>query len=275
VPELPEVEVTRRRIAPLVLGRTIVRVDATGARPVFLTRPARLRAKLLGRRIDAVERLGKYLLLRLDDGGVFCVHLGMTGQLVTAEAFAGSRAAADRHVHLTVGFAGGGPVLFLRDPRQFGRVFGLGQAETSPRLERLGPDALSIGEADFSARVRARRAAIKAVLLDQKLLAGVGNIYADEALFAASLRPTRRANRLSRGDCHRLYQALQSLLRRAIAAGGTTVSDFIHPDGSEGAFGSQCRVYGREGQPCCRCGTPIRRQLVAQRSAHSCPRCQR
>ncbi len=274
MPELPEVEVTRRRIAPLVLGRTIVGVDASGVRPVFLTRPERLRPKLLGHRIDAVERLGKYLLLRLDDGGVLCVHLGMTGQLVTAEAFAGSRAAADRHVHLALRFAGGGPALFLRDPRQFGRVFALRKGETSPRLERLGPDALRIGEAEFFAGLRTRRAAIKAVLLDQKLMAGVGNIYADEALFAASLRPTRRACRLSQEESDRLLGALKSLLRRAIAAGGTTVSDFVHPDGSEGMFGPRCRVYGREGRPCCRCGAPIRRQLVGQRSAHFCPHCQ-
>jgi formamidopyrimidine-DNA glycosylase len=275
MPELPEVEVTRRRIAPLALGRTIIEVRASGARPVFLTRPARLRAKLLGRRIEAVERRGKYLLFRLDDGGAFGIHLGMTGQLLSAEGLRGPRATADRHIHLCLRFADGGSELFLRDPRQFGRVFELGSGKATERLDRLGPDALAIGEAEFSFRVRQRRATIKAVLLDQKLLAGVGNIYADEALFAASLRPTRRANCLTETECSRLLRAVKNLLRRAIVLGGTTVSDFVHPDGGEGAFGPRCRVYGREGRPCRRCGAPIRRELLAQRSAHYCPVCQR
>jgi formamidopyrimidine-DNA glycosylase len=282
VPELPEVEVTRRRVAPLVVGRTIAEITTSASRRLFLTPPSRLRQQLLGRRVDAVERLGKYLLFRLHDGGRLCVHLGMTGQLVTSNAFerpctpggTRRRTAPDRHIHLELGFADTGPTLFFRDPRQFGRVLGLTAGHSHLRLERLGPDALAIGLGEFASRVRARRAPIKAVLLDQKLLAGVGNIYADEALFLARVLPTRRACRLTREDSRRLLSAVQGVLRRAIRAGGTTVSDFVHPDGSDGGFQRRCRVYGREGQGCTRCGTPIRRVVLAQRSAHFCPRCQ-
>ncbi len=291
MPELPEVEVTRRSIEPLLLGRRIERVRTTGDSYLFLTPPARLRRALVGRTVGALGRRGKYLVAELDGGGRLVVHLGMTGQLLSSAASsvrllsASARSALapeeipgfrpDAHTHLRLRFADGGPEVFLRDVRKFGKVLWLAPGETHERLDRLGVDALAVeGETLFRAS-RGRRLAAKALLLDQAVVAGVGNIYADEALFAAGVRPSRRAGRLSRAEWGHIAKALRRVLLRSIETGGSSISDYVAPNGQDGHFQDERCVYGRSGEPCRRCRGPIRRSRIAQRSSHWCASCQR
>jgi len=283
--------VTRRQIAPLLVGRRIASVATTRASTLFLTRPTALREGLVGREVRELERRGKYLVARLDDAACLVLHLGMTGQLFSAQATsprllsAGARSALrpeqqlrfepDSHTHLRLGFADGGPEVFLRDVRKFGKVLLLRRGESHPRIDRLGVDALELpGEVLFAAS-RGRRVAIKGLLLDQAVAAGVGNIYADEALFRARIRPTRRAGALTRRECEALAEAVRAVLLRSIETGGSSIRDYVAPDGADGAFQDERRVYARGGEPCLVCGAPIRRTLVAQRGTHYCPRCQR
>ena len=292
MPELPEVEVTRRQLEPLLVGRRIAAVTATAANHFFVTPPAKLRRRLRGRRVERLDRVGKYLLVRLDSGDRLLLHLGMTGQIFGAgaasvrlmSATAGSSLpperqtagfAGDRHTHLRLRFEDGGPDLLFRDVRRFGRVQLLRPGSAPERLARLGPDALEVAAGSLRAAIHRRGAPIKAVLLDQSVLAGVGNIYADEALFLAGVRPTRRARSLGADECRRLAGAVRRVLRRAIATGGSSISDFVRPDGTDGAYQDERKVYGRTGEPCRRCGTPIRRLVIGGRSSHFCPRCQR
>jgi formamidopyrimidine-DNA glycosylase len=181
----------------------------------------------------------------------------------------------DEHTHLRIAFAGGGPEVWMRDARKFGKVLWLAPGASDERLDRLGPDALAADGAALFAASRGRRVAVKSFLLDQAVLAGVGNIYADEALFLARIRPTRRADRLSLKQCRLLAASVKRILRRSIAAGGSSISDYVQPDGRDGAYQDERRVYGRTGEPCRRCRTPIRRVVIGQRSSHFCPRCQR
>jgi formamidopyrimidine-DNA glycosylase len=291
VPELPEVEVTRRQLEPLLVGRRVRRVVTTVPSYFFLTPPAVLRRRLPGRRFEAIGRVGKYLLARLDDGERLLLHLGMTGQIfgagVPGVRLLSSAASAsltpeqqalefrpDRHTHLRLRFEDGGPDVFFRDARKFGKVQLMGPGEASARLDRLGPDALAASGRRLFDVVRARRVPIKSLLLDQSLLAGVGNIYADEALFLAGVRPTRPGRRVSREECVRIARAIRQVLRRSIATGGSSISDYVQPDGGSGAYQDERRVYGREGEPCWRCRTTIRRRVLGQRSSHYCPGCQ-
>jgi formamidopyrimidine-DNA glycosylase len=233
-----------------------------------------LRRRLRGRRFDGLERLGKYLVATLDDGQRLLLHLGMTGQLlVSAPAPAAGR--PDRHTHLRLGFDDHGPDVLFRDVRKFGKVQLLARGEACRRLDRLGVDALAATVDDLLCRARSRRTPIKSLLLDQSVIAGVGNIYADEALFLAGLRPSRRASRLTRQQAERLVESLEAVLRQALELGGSSFSDYIHPDGDAGSYQEEHRVYGRRGEPCSACGTPIRRTRIAQRSSHFCPSCQR
>ena len=180
----------------------------------------------------------------------------------------------DRHTHLRLRFEDDGPDVFFRDARKFGKVQLMRPDARSDRLERLGPDALTArGSALFEA-VRKRRVAIKSLLLDQAVLAGVGNIYADETLFLAGVRPTRPGRRVTRAECDKIARAIRRVLRRSIVTGGSSISDYVQPDGSEGAYQDERRVYGREGEPCPRCRTRIRRRVLGQRSSHYCPSCQ-
>jgi formamidopyrimidine-DNA glycosylase len=291
VPELPEVEVTRRRIAPLLVGRRIRRVRTTGASYLFLTPPDRLRRGLVGRTVEALGRRGKYLLADLDGGSRLVVHLGMTGQLFSASATsprllsATARAALtpeaqagfrpDGHTHLQLAFADEGAEVYLRDVRKFGKVLLLAPDERHPRLARLGVDALQVTGPLLFEATRGRSVAVKGVLLDQTKVAGVGNIYADEALFLAGVRPRRRASRVTRRECEGIARGLQQVLQRSIETGGSSISDYVLPDGSDGAYQSERRVYARAGEPCTACGTAIRKTVVAQRGTHYCPRCQR
>ncbi len=291
MPELPEVEVTRARIAPVLVGRRIATVHTTKRSYFFLTPPERLRAGLSGRRVVDLERVGKYLVAPLDDGQRLVLHLGMTGQLFAEGATsvrllsAAARAslapeaqrafAPDVHTHLRIDFEDGGAGVVFRDVRTFGKVLLLAPGEKTVRLERLGVDALRVTGADLATAARSRRAAVKTLLLDQAVVAGAGNIYADEALFLAGIRPARGAHRVTRRQYEALAAALRRVLLRSIETGGSSISDYVAPDGSDGAYQDERRVYARAGEPCGACGSLIRRLVIGQRSAHFCPRCQR
>jgi formamidopyrimidine-DNA glycosylase len=291
MPELPEVEVTCKRIAPHLVGRRIAAVHTTKPSYFFLTPPAELSQALLGRTISGLTRHGKYLLAELDDGARLLLHLGMTGQLFTASAQSvrllqstgkgalppeqQARFQPDAHTHLVLHFADGGEDVLFRDVRKFGKVRWLAKGASDERLDKLGPDALTCTGSLLYDASRARSSAVKSFLLDQQVLAGVGNIYADEALFRAQIRPKRAAKSLTRAECERLAQAIVQVLTRSIETGGSSMSDYVQPDGSDGAYQLERKVYAREDEPCSVCGTPITRIVIGQRSTHFCRRCQR
>jgi len=291
VPELPEVETTRRRIAPLLVGRRIERVETTPPSYFFLTPPAKLRRSLEGRRVERLDRAGKYLIAGLDGGARLLLHLGMTGQLFSSEATSvrllsataraaldpetQQRFAPDEHTHLRLTLEGTGPRVFFRDVRKFGKVQWLEAGEANARLDRLGPDALNVTGETFFEASRGRRIAIKSLLLDQSVAAGVGNIYADEALFLAGVRPGRAAGRVTRRECGAIAAGLLQVLERSIETGGSSISDYVAPDGSDGGYQDERKVYGRTGEPCLACGLDIRRRVIGQRSSHYCADCQR
>lgn len=291
MPELPEVEVTRRQIEKILVGRTVLGVDTTKKSYFFLTPPAELRARLIGRRTESLLRFGKYLVAELDDGSRLLLHLGMTGQLFAAgvksprllsakgrAALVSARAVSfepDQHTHLVLRFAEPGPSLYFRDVRKFGKVAWIPRGGANERLDKLGVDALRATGQELYAAARRRAAPIKNVLLDQSVLAGVGNIYADEALFLSKIRSTRSAKRLSREECERLATAVRRVLRRSITRGGSSIDDYVRPDGSDGRYQSECHVYGRTGAPCRVCQTSIKRIVIGGRSAHYCATCQK
>lgn len=290
MPELPEVEVTRRRLAPILVGRRIERVETTKDSYFFLTKPKELERRLTGRTVVRLDRHGKYLLAMLDDGDRLLLHLGMTGQLFGSGATsvrlfsAKTRSALspeavrefepDAHTHLRLHFRDGGPSVLFRDVRKFGKVCLLRAGVPDPRLEKLGVDALTAtGETLFAAS-RARKIPIKTLLLDQGVIAGIGNIYADEALFLAKVRPTRSARRVTSRECETIVTAAKRVMNRSIETGGSSISDYVTPDGSDGGYQHERRVYARKGLPCLVCKTPIRRIVIATRSTHYCPDCQ-
>jgi formamidopyrimidine-DNA glycosylase len=291
VPELPEVEVTRRELSPLLVGRTIARVVTTPPSYFFVSSPRLLRAKLPGREVRALERRGKYLILTLDDASRLLLHLGMTGQLFFSgqasvrllSALRGvspqQRSAAgfvpDAHTHLVLGFADADSELYFRDVRKFGKVEWLAAGTSSARLDKLGVDALIASGPQLYAATRGRRIPIKTLLLDQAVLAGVGNIYADEALFLARVHPTRRAAKVKAGECDAIVAAVQRVMQRSIETGGSSISDYVRPQGEQGSYQKERQVYARFGLPCLVCATPIKRRSLGQRSSHFCPRCQR
>lgn len=291
MPELPEVEVTRRCIEPLLVGRTVAAVATTAPSYFFLTAPARLRRALRGRAVRSLARRGKYLVAGLDDESRLLLHLGMTGQLFasgvtslrllratgrgTLAPEAQRAFQPDEHTHLRLRFADAGPEVWLRDARKFGKVQWIARGRSCARLDRLGVDALEASGAILFGATRGRRAAIKSLLLDQSVLAGIGNIYADEALFRGRVRPGRAAGSLARRECEAVADALRAVLERAIESGGSSIRDYLAPDGKDGAYQDERRVYARDGAPCYRCGTAIRRRVIGQRSTHYCPCCQR
>ena len=291
MPELPEVEVTRRAIEKTLVGRRIARVKTTAPSYFFLTPPARLRRALTERSVVELTRHGKYLVALLDDGARLLLHLGMTGQLFTAGARSVRLLSAERrstldparqtafrpdaHTHLELEFADGPPGLYFRDIRKFGKVRLLAPGQSDPRLEKLGVDALVATGETLYAAARRRTVPIKSLLLEQSVIAGIGNIYADEALFLARVRPTRASRRVTREESEALVRAARRVLERAILKGGSSIDDFVRPDGSDGQYQTERKVYAREGEPCPRCRTAILRIVIGQRSAHYCPSCQR
>jgi formamidopyrimidine-DNA glycosylase len=292
VPELPEVEVTRRELEPQLLGRVIERVRTTAPSYFFITPPATLRKRLEGRSGVGLSRLGKYLVLELDDGARLLLHLGMTGQLFFSGASSLGLLSAlrgmalapekqtegftpDAHTHLVFEFGDRGPSLLFRDVRKFGKVEFLLHGAESARLDKLGVDALRATGAELHAAASVRKIAVKSLLLDQSVLAGVGNIYADEALFLAGIHPKRSARRLKLADCERLVAEVQRVMLRAIETGGSSISDYVRPSGERGSYQDERRVYGRSEEACSTCQTLIRRIVLGQRSTHFCPACQR
>lgn len=271
MPELPEVEVTRRGIAPHIAGRRIIRMVVRNHAlrwPV----PKDLPGTVAGLRIARVDRRAKYLLLDCERGWLI-LHLGMSGslRLVTRGT------APAPHDHVDIVFEHG-QVLRLHDPRRFGAVLWCdGSPDAHALIAHLGPEpfAAEITGAWLHARLRGRKAPIKNMLMDSRLLVGVGNIYASEALFHAGIRPGRAAGRVGLSECARLVDTVQSTLAKAIEAGGSTLRDFVHTDGSSGYFQQTHFVYDRAGEPCRRCGTLIKLARFSQRSTFYCPRCQR
>ena len=269
MPELPEVETVARGLHERLPGSTITGVSVYW--PRTLARPAldEFTAGLVGRRVESVGRRGKYVIIKLDHGYLL-VHLKMSGRLFVAPA----SEAPGPHDRAVLDLDDGRQLRF-RDARKFGRIYLVDQPEeiTAP----LGPEPLA---ADFSlddfGRLLGRRSGrLKSMLLNQEFLAGVGNIYADEILYMARLNPLRRADTLTAGDRARLYEAIHTVLQRAIAACGTTLPDrnYLDAEGRAGEY--RVEVYGRDGEPCLACGTPIERLVIGGRSTHFCPKCQR
>jgi formamidopyrimidine-DNA glycosylase len=271
LPELPEVETTRRGLAPYVRRRRVAALRVYEPRlrwPV----PKELPRKVAGQPIVRISRRGKYLLLHLQSGTLL-LHLGMSGNLRAVPA--GAARSAHDHFDLVLD---SGLALRFNDPRRFGSLLYTGaDPRRHPLLASLGPEPLARAfDANYLWGIsRHRRVAVKQLLMNSRLLVGVGNIYASEALFRARIRPQRRAGTLSRADAARLVRGVRAVLRQAIRSGGTTLRDYLGADGAPGYFRQRLYVYERRGAPCRRCGTPVRALTQGQRSTYYCPSCQK
>jgi formamidopyrimidine-DNA glycosylase len=289
MPELPEVETIARGLASRVTGDVIESVWL-GSKPEPLKSTAsEIVATLESKRISGVHRVGKHIVFDLENGGrasspakqksrqksskasvppsntaQWIVHLGMTGRMLVCDP----DQAIEKHTHAVAKLASGRELRFV-DPRRFGRL------SVAHGFEAAGSEPLEVELDAFIHLFHGRKTPIKSALLNQKLLRGVGNIYADESLFRSGVRPRRRAASLTRKELTLLYAAVQEVLKEAIALGGSSVSDYVDADGEEGFFQLQHRVYGREGEPCLVCKTPIKRVVIAGRSSHYCPNCQK
>jgi formamidopyrimidine-DNA glycosylase len=291
MPELPEVETIARGLANRVKGDTIESVWL-GSKPEPLKSPAaEIVAALESRRIAGVRRVGKHIVFDLESNGAgrkpasaknsgraraqgtvassadlaqWIVHLGMTGRMLVCRP----EEEIEKHTHAIARLASGRELRFV-DPRRFGRL------SVTQGFQAPGSEPLEVEPERFVALFRGRKTPIKSALLNQKLLSGVGNIYADESLFRAGIRPRRRAASLTKENLRRLYLAVQEVLKEAIELGGSSISDYVDSDGEEGFFQLQHRVYGRESEPCLVCKTPVKRVVIAGRSSHYCPKCQK
>jgi formamidopyrimidine-DNA glycosylase len=274
MPELPEVETIRLALEPHVVGRRFERVEINDSRLVRPFEPIAVAAELEGERVAALDRRGKYLIVRFESGRVLLIHLRMTGSLRHAP---GGTLGDDPHRRAVVNLDDGSDVAY-RDVRRFGTWYLLEPEEVEDYLQRrLGGEPL---ERTFTAkrlaeRLAGRRAPIKAALLDQRTVAGLGNIYVDEALWRAQLHPLRPAGTLAAEELTRLTKAIRQALRAGIARQGASLRDYSTPDGRRGRAQERFRVYGRAGEPCPRCGTPIDKIRVAGRGTWYCPSCQR
>jgi formamidopyrimidine-DNA glycosylase len=273
MPELPEVETVARGLATRVTGDVIESVWL-GSKPEPLKSPAaEIASTLEAKKIASVRRVGKHVVFDLEPArsrrkaklapAQWIVHLGMTGRLLVCAP----ETEKAKHTHAVVSLASGREIRFV-DARRFGRL------SVAHGFEAPGTEPLEVELEPFVKLFRGRQTPIKNALLNQKLLSGVGNIYADESLFRAGLRPRRKAASLTQDQLRKLFLAVQTVLKEAIAAGGSSISDYVDADGEEGFFQIQHRVYGREGKPCLVCKTPIKRIVIAGRSAHYCPKCQ-
>lgn len=269
MPELPEVETIVRDLRNGLAGDEIRKVRFLND---SVWRNGRPKARALtGRRIVDIERKGKHILIHLSGGRTLVVHLKMTGRLT----YESRRSPVTKHTHLAL-ILGDGEIRF-NDVRRFGYLdlVKSSELEQIDYLSRLGPDPLTISEEEFSGIVRGRKRMIKALLLDQNVISGLGNIYSDEALFAAGIHPARVSSRIGRERLGRLHGAIGDILRAAIVARGSSVDDYVDGSGKPGFFQTFLKVYGRNGRPCVNCGRPIKRRTIGGRSAHFCPRCQR
>jgi formamidopyrimidine-DNA glycosylase len=287
VPELPEVETIARGLHKRVAGDTIESVWLGSKPQTMKSPPAEIAATLECTRITQVRRMGKHLVFELERNGAvraaqppkgrkrpvvlgprsqWIVHLGMTGRMVVCEP----SAEVVKHTHAIVKLASGQELRFV-DPRRFGRLSVASQGD----FDAGGAEPLEVEKERFLTLFRGRKTPIKSALLNQKLLRGVGNIYADESLFRAGVRPRRRVSSITRAQLERLYLAVREVLKEAIALGGSSISDYVDADGEEGFFQLQHRVYGREGEPCLVCRGFIKRVVIVGRSSHYCPHCQK
>jgi formamidopyrimidine-DNA glycosylase len=276
MPELPEVETVARGLRKEVAGRRILSI--TIGKSDFIDNPADIERELPGRIIREVQRYGKFLLLRLttaektgqqDEESALLVHLGMTGMLWPRPVSEPQL----KHTHVVMLLDDGRELRFI-DARRFGRIAYLAKDVLQKELLRFGADPLEVELEEFQKRMH-RRARVKALLLDQRVLRGVGNIYADESLWKARIHPAHLGMRLAATQVKELYRALQDILQKAIVLRGSSISDFLDADGQPGEYQRHHRVYGREGKSCSRCKTPIRRVIVAGRSSYFCPNCQK
>ncbi len=281
MPELPEVETVARGLQRSIAGRRILSVRL--GKTDFIDDPAAVEQHVPGRQIEAVERYGKFMLLRLSartnasrdsengdaEAASLLVHLGMTGQLAPCAA----AQPCAKHTHVWFALDDGRELRYT-DPRRFGRMAYLTEALLAEELTAFGADPLLVNAEEFASRIRSRNAQIKALLLNQSVLRGIGNIYADESLWRARIHPMRRGTELSKKQAQVLRRVLQGVLRKAILARGSSISDFLDAEGQPGEYQRHHRAYGREGKRCFRCGTAIRRVIVAGRSSYFCPKCQ-
>ena len=292
MPELPEVETVANGVNERIGGERISSVWFSRYKEPFKTDPTAMAETLTGKRIEKVYRVGKHIVVDLGTASSgakaskssgstptitvqWIVHLGMTGRLLVSAA----DVPVPAHTHAVLGLSSGRELRFV-DPRRFGRLalHGISPdagSSSSGHFSGPGREPLTISPDDFVRLFKGRKLSIKAALLNQSLLHGVGNIYADESLFRAGIRPTRMAGRLSRERLLSLHAALQEVLRKAIQLGGSSVSDYVDADGVAGFFQLEHHVYMRTGQPCLVCGAPIRRTVIGGRGTHYCPHCQR
>jgi formamidopyrimidine-DNA glycosylase len=268
MPELPEVETVANGVHERVHGQRIDRVWTSGKPQTFKSAEEEIVATLTGARIDRVRRVGKTIVVSLSrtasGAAEFLVHLGMTGRLLVSAP----EVALPPHTHAVLSLSGGSELRFV-DARRFGRLSVRAAGYDGP-----GAEPLTIGEDDFVALFRGRKTPIKAALLNQSLLQGVGNIYADESLFRAGIRPRRQAGRLTRKELLKLREALHTVLTHAIELGGSSVSDYVDADGVRGFFQLEHRVYMRTGEPCLVCGSAVKKIAIGGRSTHYCSVCQ-
>jgi len=269
MPELPEVETVANGVHARVHGQRIESVWTSGKPQTFKSPEAEIAEVLTGARIERVRRVGKTIVMsvtRDKTPAEFLVHLGMTGRLLVSAP----EVAVPPHTHAVLGLSGGNELRFV-DARRFGRL----SVRTAEAYDGPGAEPLTIGEDEFVALFKGRKTPIKAALLNQSLLHGVGNIYADEGLFRAGIRPKRQAGRLMRKELLGLREALRAVLAHAIELGGSSVSDYVDADGVRGFFQLEHKVYMRTGKPCLVCGSPIKKVTVGGRSTHFCSVCQR
>lgn len=272
MPELPEVETIviwlRKKIKDAVLCKVEFRSDAILNSPKNL-----IKSKILGSKIQNIFRKGKYLGFDLGHDNRLWIHLGMTGQLLWLKR----EAALDSHVHVLLDFENKEERLVYRDIRKFGSIFLTNgkPSEIPEGLSRLGPEPFDLNSQEFVCLFKKRSGKIKSLLLNQRILAGLGNIYADESLHRAGIDPRRRPSTITRLRLEGLHQSITGVLEEAVAAGGSSIDDYLHPDGKKGQFQKRHRVYGRESQPCLNCQTKVRRVVLAGRSSFFCPMCQK
>jgi len=272
MPELPEIETIVRSLKPRIVGRTVGAIRLLWP-PLLRTGTTARLTGMADKRILGLSRRGKLVMIDLEGESRLVFHLKMTGQLFIAN----EDEPVDKHLRLVIGLNEGHDELRFRDIRKFGFMLclGPGEGDSCPELVSLGPEPLQVTADGFSRRFSGRKAVIKALLLNQEVVAGLGNIYVDESLFDARIHPLTPARQLSRDDLNRLRRSVRKILRRAIAAGGSSIRDYVDGEGRKGNFQVRHKVYGREGKPCLACGTKIERIRVAGRSSFFCPNCQK
>jgi formamidopyrimidine-DNA glycosylase len=271
MPELPEVETVVRDLRPLLVGKTIHGVTKSQHKLRHPWEP-KMTAKVIGHSIDRIKRRGKWIQIFLDDESLIAIHLGMTGQLTVRPS---DEALAD-HVHLRIALTDGTEELRFRDIRRFGSsLFFPTEAKWYAWLdEKLGPEPFDVEPKAWSAAIRSSTRKLKAMLLDQSLVAGVGNIYADETLFVAGLHPEQKGSATTSGEAEKLREAMVSVLTKAINGRGSTIRNYVGGSGLEGEYQDALSVYGRKGEPCPKCETPIEQIRLGGRATHFCPQCQ-